>query len=194
MSEKFEKIVNFRPAYDKRNTDSSKNYGVHCVDMFMILKGTKGAIVFTVFTGWYLPNTIDWWKSRNLATLESVKGWGADIGYHSKKPLSEYQHENAPSTEHCEYCDGQPCWYDGSGLAAQELFQKFVAQGEEVVWRTLEDWYYSEFGGRPEEPALNGNNESERRGALTGTKDVVTGDVLKPASPSPKTQTEGKTQ
>ena len=144
MSEKFERIVRFKPAYDKRNPEPSKNYGVHCADMFMVLKGSKGAIVFTVFTGWYLPSTIDWWKSRNLATVESVKGWGADIGYHSKNPIREWQ-TDTNKNESCQWCDNEPCWYDGSGLQAQELFQKFVSQGEEIVWQTLEEWYHSEF-------------------------------------------------
>jgi hypothetical protein len=112
--------------------------------MIMGLKGSKGTITFTVFTGWYLPQTIDWWKSKGYATVESVKGWGTDIGYHSKQPIREWQTETNKSSDTCEWTDGS-CWYDGSGLAGQELFNRFVVEGEEVVWKTLEEWYHSEF-------------------------------------------------
>jgi hypothetical protein len=158
MSEKFEHIIKFRPAYDKRNPEPSKNYGVHCVDMLMVLKGSKGAISFTIFTGWYLPHVAADWRNRGLASLAAFDASGADIGYHSRKPLREWQNDTNKN-EHCEWCDNEPCWYDGSGLAASELFKRFVKEGEEIVWSTLEEWYHSEFdtnvsdsssGGKPE--------------------------------------------
>jgi hypothetical protein len=33
----FERIVTMNPAYDKRNADPSKNYGIHGVDLRMVL-------------------------------------------------------------------------------------------------------------------------------------------------------------
>jgi hypothetical protein len=51
---KFERIVQFLPAFDKRHPDPSKNYGIHGVELRMVLKGPKGAVQFVLFTNWQL--------------------------------------------------------------------------------------------------------------------------------------------
>ena len=50
-----EKIVKFYPAFDRRK-DPKGNYGIHGVDMRMILKGDKGAVQFVLYTNWHLPH------------------------------------------------------------------------------------------------------------------------------------------
>jgi len=61
---------------------------------------------------------------------------GADVGYHWDEPRYEGQKWRS--------CTARPsgrCYYDGSGLQADELFQKFTREGDAVVWRTLEERY-----------------------------------------------------
>lgn len=41
-----ERIVEFTPAFDKRSSDPSKDYGIHGVDMRMVLKGENAATQF----------------------------------------------------------------------------------------------------------------------------------------------------
>lgn len=38
-----ERITKFYPAFDKRSSIPGKNYGIHGVELRMILKGNKGA-------------------------------------------------------------------------------------------------------------------------------------------------------
>jgi hypothetical protein len=51
-----ERITEFAPAFDKRDPDPKKNYGIHGVDLRMVLKGEEGAVQFVLFTGWMLPH------------------------------------------------------------------------------------------------------------------------------------------
>lgn len=71
----------------------------------------------------------------------------ADIGYHSPRPLQEYEEPDKPSQKSCEFLGGAPCWYDGSGANAQGVFDKFVAGGEEALWEEMERWYKMTFQG-----------------------------------------------
>lgn len=62
----FERIVTFRPAFHRVHKDPSKNYGVHGVEMRMVLRGPMGATQFLLYTGWMLPETLDWWASKGI--------------------------------------------------------------------------------------------------------------------------------
>lgn len=48
-------------------------------------------------------------------------------------------------------CDilGVPCYYDGSGLAAEVLFDEFCVKGAPAVWEHLEEKYKGLFGDFP---------------------------------------------
>jgi len=48
--------IKFSPAYDKRDPDPSKNYGIHGVTITFLLKGEKGAVQFVLYTNWHLPH------------------------------------------------------------------------------------------------------------------------------------------
>lgn len=43
-----ERIVEFTPAFDKRSSDPSKDYGIHGVDMRMVLKGVTAAAICSI--------------------------------------------------------------------------------------------------------------------------------------------------
>ena len=53
--EQLKQIIKFSSAFDKRHKDPSKDYGIHGVDLYMAVIGKKGAISFTLFTNWMLP-------------------------------------------------------------------------------------------------------------------------------------------
>lgn len=134
-----ERIVKFLPAWDKRSNDPSKDYGVHGVDLRMYLKGELGAVQFVLYTGWHLPHVQEEWNSRNY----HPKPLPADIGYHSPKPMYEGQEICSDS---CELLDGKPCYYDGSGLMAEEVFKILLTEGSDGVWKNLEERYIDLFG------------------------------------------------
>ena len=68
----------------------------------------------------------------------------ADLGCYSKTPHYDGQ---TPIENSCEYCDGQPCYYDGSGLNASDAMYSLVNGGEAALWKFLDDYYSSVFLG-----------------------------------------------
>ena len=140
-----EKIIEFNPGYDKRDPNPNKNYGIHGMQIRFLLKGEKGATQFLLFTDWYPAHTQEEFFYRPRGSFYRPQPTGADVGYHSPVPQYEGQ-----ETIHdaCEYLDGSPCYYDGSGLAADALALEFLEHGDKVVWQRLEDRYIQLFGER----------------------------------------------
>jgi hypothetical protein len=128
-----EKIIKFNPAFDKRNPDPSKDYGIHCMEMHMVLKGSLGAISFSIYTGWYLEHIDNHFEAS-----------GAAVCYHS--PVAKYE-DQTPREHKCEYLDGNiPCYSDCTYIGGHDLFIEFVAKGEDYVWQALERRYIGNFG------------------------------------------------
>jgi hypothetical protein len=129
--------IEFSPAYDKRNVDG-KNYGIHGVDIKFLIRNDKGVIQFVIYTDWHLPHVIEELKFG----IYRPHTFGADLGYHSPKPLYEGQ---TMLTDNCHYLNG-PCYYDGSGLQAEEMYQQLIAEGSKSVWKSLEEIHKERFG------------------------------------------------
>jgi hypothetical protein len=149
-----ERIVIFSPAFDKRHPEPGKNYGIHGVELKMVLKGDKGATQFVLYTNWMLPHVTKEMDNRILR--ESTTGrlsdislrctyhpLPADLGYHS--PVPQYEGQSICS-QSCEYLDGKPCYYDGSGLNAERIYEVLLKEGSEGVWKELENYYNDLFG------------------------------------------------
>ena len=134
-----ERIVQFTAAYDKRDPDPKKNYGIHGVNLQMVLRGTRGAVQFVLFTDWHLPHIRKKFEEKGY----HPNSLPADVGYHSPVPMYEGQE---PITDACEFLDGKPCYYDGSGLAAYDMFDTLTREGDAGVWRELEAYYERTFG------------------------------------------------
>lgn len=141
----FERIVTMSPAYDKRSADPKKDYGIHGVDLRMVLKGEMGAVQFLLYTNWLLPHVTEE-RVRKLERADDVRMevrcfWTpmpADLGYHSKTP--HYEGQDA-LTKECEYLDGAPCYYDGSSTNAERIYEVLLHKGSDGVWRELEEYY-----------------------------------------------------
>lgn len=130
-----EKIIQFTPAFDKRDPDPDKNYGIHGMNLRFVLKGDKGATQFIVYTNWHLPHVQKELEDKGTVCL--IAPMPADVGYHS--PIPQYEGQE-PISEDCEYIGG-PCYYDGSGLRAISVFERFTAEGADAVWKELEEEY-----------------------------------------------------
>lgn len=131
-SENLQHIVKFSKAFDKRSPNPSENYGVGGVKCWMILKGEKGAVQFVFTTGIYLPHVLDEWKAKGYTN----KPMGFDVGYHSPTPMYEGQ-----TQMDCDLLPEGKCYYDGSGLRANEWFEIFMEKGDEAIWKLLEEKY-----------------------------------------------------
>lgn len=133
-----ERIIELSPAWDKRNSDPRKNYGIHGVELRMYLKGELGVVNFVVYTDWQLPHV-----QKELESKAFLKPTPADVGYHSPKPLYDGQECISSS---CKLLDGKPCYYDGSGLQAYDVFDILLKEGSDGVWKNLEERYKDIFG------------------------------------------------
>jgi hypothetical protein len=138
---KFKKIIKFTPAFDERNDDPSKNYGIGSMTIRFVFQGAKGATQFLISTGMLL---------KHVQEEFNKKGWtsnwmGYDVGYHSPKPIFDGQ-EPISTDGSCSYVEGQNCYYDGSTLQAEKLAEQFVSTGEDVIWEELNRLYNLYFG------------------------------------------------
>lgn len=141
MTDAFKRITDFLPAWDRRDPNPCKNYGIKSVTLRMTLVGPKGATYFTVYTGWYLPSVIDPMSDERKGHV--LQPCPCEVGYHSPTPQYEDQ---SVCREHCEFLDGRPCYADSSALAADEMFAVLVAEGGDAVWAKLEENYREYFG------------------------------------------------
>jgi hypothetical protein len=140
----FERIVEMTPAFDRRNSDPSKNYGIHGVELRMVLKGERGATQFLLYTNWQLPHVTREFDERKPFRSEfphlMCHPLPADLGYHSPVPL--YQGQEKMSA--CEYVEGG-CYYDGSSTNAERIYNVLLREGSAGVWRELEAYYNETF-------------------------------------------------
>lgn len=131
----FEREIKFDPAYDR----SAEGYGTHGVNMRWYLKGEKGIVQFVVYTNWHLPHKHkEYVVSGKVFMLAPMP---ADVGYHS--PVKIHGHET--EFDDCSLMPDGKCYYDGSGLQAESLFQILVSEGDEAVWQYMEDYYRRTF-------------------------------------------------
>jgi len=139
----FVRSVRFRAGYDCKNVpckhEVKGEHGIAGVEMTMILLGEKGATQFKLLTNWY-PSTV---SMPSWMTAHDYRGTPADLGHHWFTPTYEDEW-------HSDYCDilhpDEPekgCYYDGSGVAADRVFERLVDDGEDGVWDELERLYTS---------------------------------------------------
>lgn len=140
----FRREIRFRPAFDKRSSDPSKNYGIGSMMMWFYLIGPNATIQFALSTSWYPKHLRAHVFDGSALPASYHHASGTDIGYHAPAPQYEGQRSMAES---CEFLDGKPCYYDGTSLGGADLFDRFVVEGEDVVWKTLREWYDNRFGG-----------------------------------------------
>lgn len=151
----FERLFTVHAAYDKRDPEPEKNYGIHGAEMrWVVRKKGEGAVQFLLFTNWQLPEVFGITEEEDPSGLSVMQRYRrefenqsynspmpADLGFHSPRPLYEGQSKIA---DECEILGG-PCYYDGSGLNAWAPFEVMLRGGDEALWAYLEDYYRSTF-------------------------------------------------
>lgn len=130
----------FYPGYNKRD----EGMGVHGMDIKFVLTGPLGSIHFRLTTGWVPGESM----SPRVASLYPS---GGEIGVHSvAQPV--YDDEPYGDERDCCYNPGGRCFYDAGYTAADELLDRFIVDGEDVVWETLHEWYEHHFTKAKETP------------------------------------------
>jgi len=142
---KFKKKIQIRPAYDRRDSNPDKNYGISGCDMLFTLIGEKGAVTFLLFTGWQLPHVVEEYELKY--PTHAFKPIAADIGYHS--PIAIYEGQE-PSHDECKYL-GVHCYYDGSGMNADEFFLELLYKDSKGLCKKMKKYYLEVFEGKDNE-------------------------------------------
>ena len=133
---KYVRQIKFIPAYDRRDSNPDKNYGIHGVTMHFILKGKEGGIDLCLYTNWHLPHVRDELIEKNHCEIFFLP-MPAGLYEHSKRRKYEQQTE----INECDICDGEPCYCAGSSTASDKLFDILVSQGENAFWSEMERFY-----------------------------------------------------
>lgn len=127
-----EESVQFCPGFACRDR-SMRGHGIHGMEIRWYLRGPAGGAQFVLFT--------DWVPGRPpVKSLAYMYPMGADVGYHSRRPIYE---DDQPFSDSCEMTGGGVCYYDGSGMRAQELVHVFKEFGEQAIWDELQSVYDS---------------------------------------------------
>jgi hypothetical protein len=140
------KEITISAAYDKRDPDPKKNYGMHGCTLSFVLTGELGAVQFVLYTNWQLPHVTEerWSKYEDDFTRRLLtEPMPVDLGYHSPKPMYAGQ---TVVTKSCPYLNDKPCYYDGSGLNAEPVYKLMLEGGSDAVWKELEEYYTHTFG------------------------------------------------
>ncbi len=148
--EELTKEIRFYPAWDKRSDDPKKNYGIHGVTIGFYLTGEKGTVQFTIYSNWQLKNVqheIDSKTPHIDFPYLSHKPLPADLGYHARIP--QYEGQDCMDLN-CEFI-GDKCFYDGSSLNAERVFNVLTEKGHDGVWEELADFYNELIGENNED-------------------------------------------
>lgn len=129
-------------AFDRRDPDPSKNYGIHGAEMTFTVRRTVHAIAFVVFTNWQLPNV------RAERDRDSIDRGVDDIDlrcfYHPRGAYLEY-HSPTPhyadqdmATDECALVTGGRCYMNTQYTAAEALLDILIAGGSEALFAEME--------------------------------------------------------
>ena len=136
------RIFEVSPGYDciddhpSPTSNGWKCHGRHGMDMKFLLGAEEGVVQFLFFASDLLPGSL----SNLGSTKDGVAKHGvmaADLGHHWTRPTWEGEERNGP----CDYLHGADCFYDGSGLNAGPVLERFLREGMDAVWQELEAYY-----------------------------------------------------
>jgi hypothetical protein len=135
---KLKQIVEFSPAWNRQ----SEGQGIGGVEIRFAVVGERGAVSFSVFTNWFLPEDERQVEAKVLETgaLTLMRPFPALFAVHRAPNAGE------ELTAFCD-CDliGGPCTCDTSATRAVALFRLLVAEGSERVFDELSALYAANF-------------------------------------------------
>ena len=130
--------IQLKPAYDKRDPNPSKNYGVCSVTMVMVLSGKLGAVQFGLLTRWYLSHVAAEFTADNYHPGPLPTG----LSYHSPVPTYEGHEQDVAE---CEHLGGKPCYSGRYYRRADDIFAALLTKGDAGAWQALEEFYVEMF-------------------------------------------------
>lgn len=138
-----------RPAFDRRDPDPRKDYGIAGLQIGMVLIGPTASVSFVILTNWYLPHVrLERNPGEKFAEfrigVSDTPAMGADVSVHRDvhrdEPEDWMKESDFISPQPCDWRPGGKCWSDGSALAAGDFIEVLIAEGIEAVWKKMETW------------------------------------------------------
>ena len=148
MSE-LEHWVEAHAAYDRRDDDPAKNYGINGVELRWVARGDRGAVHFLMGTGWNLPDVqeeLDGKRDERFPHL-FCHPRGYDLGFHSPTAAGELAYLDAKRD--CDLLPSGQCFGDGSALAGDSVLKALIEGGSDAVWKLLDEYYDETFADQP---------------------------------------------
>jgi hypothetical protein len=119
----------------RRTRGNGSDYGIGSMKMRFLLHGPLATVQFLFSTG-LVPEQVPgdyqakWWHRDPM---------GFDVGYHADAPQYEGQEDSGHMD--CAYRGSGKCFYDGSGLMAEDFVPILLMDGHGGVFRALQDYY-----------------------------------------------------
>jgi hypothetical protein len=165
---KFERLIEFTPAWDRRDSNPKKDYGIGDVEIRFFVIFDRRAIQFSIGTHWYLPQTVE--RIYNNTFDHFMCGARPrDIAYHSPIAMEEGQDPVGAveiDTEHptviddhviapfsflktnkftqCRFTKGR-CFMGCSFSRGRTALATLIEKGSDELWEFLEAEFVSTF-------------------------------------------------
>ena len=164
MSDELVRHTDFYPAW---GTVPPGDIGIHSVTLRFALSGPLGAVHFSLYTGWHLPEVHKHLEIRaDAASLRHHGGLAAskiltkpipvDVGYHS--PVAT---DGAEEAHECDLLPGGECYGSGNMLRARDFYETLTREGSEGIWKRLEGEYRIVFTTKQAEKAMGVTDEMD---------------------------------
>lgn len=149
----------FIPAFDRTDPDPKKDYGVGCLELLFMVMGEKGVVQLQLLTQWYLPHVmkrrLEWLKrdvrmgKEDFLLEHFIEPNPIDLCYFSLVRNNEdetFFEEGLSYLGNIPYYYGYKYYDDEQRVAKEVAFRKLVDEGDEALWKYLEDYYVEVFG------------------------------------------------
>ena len=130
----FERRIMFKPGFDWRRSESSRDFGIGSIRIWFVVIGEKGAVQWQIGTDWYPESARHHLSHFHREPKHKPDGW--DLGFHSKAQMYEGQEPHE-----CDVLPDGKCFYDGSTTNADLLIEGFLNGGDDWIWNRLEAYY-----------------------------------------------------
>lgn len=128
-----EKFIFLTPAFEARDPDPHKDYGIGGVHMTFAERRGDMVIDCSFFTDWHLPNV-----QKRLANKSdnyySLKPMCNGIYWHRPARTSEYQSHSRD----CALRGGNCFGYVGSALYGDKITERLLSEGGSGVWDEID--------------------------------------------------------
>ncbi len=143
----YETVVHYEPG--KTDQPELRDYMNRTGRLTWQLRGHHGTVTFVLMPGWYTPDDERQLRQalgpmQNTMPAAPNIPFPIDLGIHWKTPLykdDQAKPRDVTGQDNCQYLDDSPCYYDGTGLGAMDMFAAMTRKGNEGIWPGLVNRY-----------------------------------------------------